>query len=202
VSTADFGVALQSYGTTTAKGQISTNYTPADIDIGTNNFASKFKVIDVEVTEGTFIEGGYVKYVTSSSGNNHDYGINFSTQLLTHNKDLLTPLEYMLVEHEVGEERDSLVPFAESGAIQIGNGDQVMHVNQVIPDEKTQGQVNVDFKTRFYPNGDETTHGTYTLANPTSVRFQGREVRMKIKNVSGDWRVGNFRLNAMAGGKR
>jgi len=202
VSTADFGVALQSYGTTTAKGQISTNYTPADIDIGTNNFASKFKVIDVEVTEGTFIEGGYVKYVTSSSGNNHDYGINFSTQLLTHNKDLLTPLEYMLVEHEVGEERDSLVPFAESGAIQIGNGDQVMHVNQVIPDEKTQGQVNVDFKTRFYPNGDETTHGTYALANPTSVRFQGREVRMKIKNVSGDWRVGNFRLNAMAGGKR
>jgi hypothetical protein len=77
-----------------------------------------------------------------------------------------------------------------------------VHVNQVIPDEKTQGQVNVDFKTRFYPNGSETTHGTYTLANPTSVRFQGREVRMKIKNVSGDWRVGNFRLNAMAGGKR
>jgi hypothetical protein len=159
----------------------------------------RHKTVDVEVTQGTFLTDALVVFLSSGhpiSSFNTSYITGFLEQAL------LTPSEYMLVEHEIGEERDSLVPYAESGAIQIGNGDQVMHVNQVIPDEKTQGQVNVDFKTRFYPNGSETTHGTYTLANPTSVRFQGREVRMKIKNVSGDWRVGNFRLNAMAGGKR
>ena len=196
-----FGVGLQTYGTS-AKGEIKANFNPANIDIGTSSVPSKFKIIDVEVQQGTFIKGGHIKYVTSLAGADHDYGTNHTQQLFTHNKDLLTPLEFMLQEHEVGEERDNLVPFAESGAIQIGNGDQIMHINQVIPDEKQQGQVNVDFKTRFYPNGSETSHGTYTLSNPTSVRFQGREVRMKVKNVSGDFRVGTFRLNAIAGGKR
>ena len=140
--------------------------------------------------------------MASATGTPHAGGTDNTIQLHTRNKEFLTPNQYMLLEHEVGESRDGLVPFAESGPIQIGNGDNVMAVNQVIPDEKTQGQVNVDFKTRFYPNGTETTHGTYTLSNPTSVRFQGREVRMKVKNVSGDWRVGSFRLNATPGGKR
>ena len=76
-------------------------------------------------------------------------------------------------------------------------------VTKVIPDEKTQGDVDITFKTRFYPNADETTHGPYTPANPTSVRFSGRQLRMRVEGARlADWRVGNMRIDATAGGRR
>jgi hypothetical protein len=109
----------------------------------------------------------------------------------------------VVYEHEIGQSYDTSVPFAETGPIAIGSGDRLMKVTQVIPDEKTQGDVNLIFKTRNYPNGAETTHGTYSTANPTSVRFQGRQVRMKVEaNQNSDWRVGIMRLDARQGSKR
>jgi len=94
-------------------------------------------------------------------------------------------------------------PFAESGPISLGNGDQIMKVTNLIPDEKTQGQVNVTFKTRFYPNDTETSHGAYTLSNPTDVRFTGRQVRIKVQGVGDtNWRSGVMRIEAKAGGRR
>ena len=71
------------------------------------------------------------------------------------------------------------------------------------PDEKNQGDVTATFKTRLYPNGTETSHGPFTMSNPTSVRFQGRQVSMRIEAAqNNDWRVGTMRLDAVAGGKR
>tara|TARA_R110001592_G_scaffold61030_1_gene185874 strand:+ start:1234 stop:2718 length:1485 start_codon:yes stop_codon:yes gene_type:complete len=94
-------------------------------------------------------------------------------------------------------------PFAESGAISIGNGDSIMKVTQLIPDEGTQGQVQVTFKTRFHPNDTETSHGAVTLTNPTDVRFQGRQVRMKVQGVGNDnWRSGVMRIEVAPGGRR
>ena len=107
-------------------------------------------------------------------------------------------------EHEVGIiENDSYPVFAESGPLQIGNGDRLMSVDELIPDEKTQGDVTATFKTKLYPNGDETSHGPYSLANPTSVRLQGRQVEVRIdQSKDTDWRVGVMRFNAKAGSKR
>jgi hypothetical protein len=94
-------------------------------------------------------------------------------------------------------------PYAESGSISLGNGDNVMKVTQLIPDEKTQGQVEVTFKTRFYPNDTEFSHGSYTLGNPTDVRFQGRQVRIKVQGTGNDnWRSGIMRIEANPGGRR
>lgn len=108
-----------------------------------------------------------------------------------------------IYEHEVGLNVDSGSVFAETGPISIGVGDQIAKVTQLIPDEKTQGDVDVTFKTRFYPNGDETTHGPYTPNTPTSVRFSGRQMRMRVEGVKlADWRVGNMRIDVKAGGKR
>ena len=108
-----------------------------------------------------------------------------------------------IYEHEVGLNVDSGSVFAETGPISIGVGDQIAKVTQLIPDEKTQGDVDVTFKTRFYPNGDETTHGPYTPTNPTSVRFSGRQMRMRVEGAKlADWRVGNMRIDVKAGGKR
>ena len=97
----------------------------------------------------------------------------------------------------------STKPYAESGSISLGNGDSIMKVTQLIPDEKTQGQVAVTFKTRFYPNDSETSHGAFTLGNPTDVRFQGRQVRIKVQGTGNDnWRSGIMRIEANAGGRR
>jgi hypothetical protein len=108
-----------------------------------------------------------------------------------------------LYEHEVGLNTDNTAIYAESGPISLGNGDNVMVVNNLIPDEINQGDVNVTFKTRFHPNDTEYTHGPYTMANPTSVRFTGRQVRMRIEGARlARWRVGTMRIDAMPRGKR
>jgi len=109
----------------------------------------------------------------------------------------------ILYEHEIGNQYGSETVFAESGPIMIGTGDNVMQATKLIPDEKSQGEVTATFKTRFYPNGTETSHGPFTMANPTSVRFTGRQVRMRINGTTNsDWRVGIMRLDASQGGRR
>jgi len=108
-----------------------------------------------------------------------------------------------LYNHENGYTHGSLTPFVESAPISLGNGDQVMKVNQLIPDELTQGEVKVRFKTRNYPNDTETTHDLLTMGNPVSTRFTGRQVRMRIEgNGNNNWRVGVMRVEARPGGRR
>jgi len=94
--------------------------------------------------------------------------------------------------------------FAESGPFSMGSGDKIMQVTDLIPDEKTQGDVNIKFKSRFYPNATESTHGPFTPANPTAVRFSGRQIRMRIEGDTpyASWRVGTMRIDAKAGGRR
>ena len=109
----------------------------------------------------------------------------------------------ILYEQEIGFNYSSDTPFAETGPISIGAGDQVMSVTGLIPDEKTLGDVSATFKTRFYPTDTESSHGPFNMANPTSVRFTGRQVRMRVSgNTSKDWRVGIMRLDAVSGGRR
>lgn len=108
-----------------------------------------------------------------------------------------------IYEHEVGYNVDGQSIYCETGPISLGVGDQVARITNLIPDEISQGDVNISFKTRFYPNGNETTHGPYTPNNPTSVRFTGRQFRMRVEGAQlGPWRVGNMRVDASAGGRR
>jgi len=110
---------------------------------------------------------------------------------------------YKIYEHEIGFIYDGVEPFAESGPISIGDGENVMSVTKMIPDEKTQGDVDATFKTRFYPNDLERTYGPFNMANPTSLRFTGRQIRIRIEGVNAnDWRVGINRLEVKQGGKR
>jgi hypothetical protein len=115
---------------------------------------------------------------------------------------LLVGLDGYVYDHDVGLTNGETV-FAESGPVQIGVGDNVMAVREVVPDELTQGDVSVSFSTKFYPNDTEYAHGPYSTANPTPVRFTGRQVKMKIEQERGaNWRVGTMRLDAVAGGRR
>ena len=115
---------------------------------------------------------------------------------------------YNIYDHELhGVGHGDYTPFAESSSISLGGGDQVMKVNQLIGDEGSLGEVQVKFKTRFHPNDTERTYpstGAYSLTNmPTSVRFTGRQVRIRIEATGNeDFRVGVMRINAETGGRR
>tara|TARA_R100001509_G_scaffold133056_1_gene86655 strand:+ start:1539 stop:3368 length:1830 start_codon:yes stop_codon:yes gene_type:complete len=145
--------------------------------------------------------GSYVQIVTSDSTPStlYYYCTNHSNMGGTAN--VVEPVT--VYNHEQGLNYDSGSVFCETGPISIGNGDQVTKVTEVIPDELTQGDVDLKFKTRFHPNGSETTHGAFNPSNPTSVRFTGRQVRMRVEgDQAAKWRVGTMRLETKAGGRR
>lgn len=106
-------------------------------------------------------------------------------------------------DHERGLDHGGLQPYAETGPIEIGQGDNVFCVRQIIPDERTLGQVDVSFSTRFYPNGAATTYGPYSLSQRTDARFTARQANMRFTADDGaDFRVGKFRLEGVLGGLR
>tara|TARA_R100001509_G_scaffold127950_2_gene81386 strand:- start:1165 stop:5547 length:4383 start_codon:yes stop_codon:yes gene_type:complete len=108
-----------------------------------------------------------------------------------------------LQNHEQGFNYDSSPVFCETGPISIGNGDNIIKVTEVIPDEKTQGNVDLKFKSKFYPNDTERTYGPFNPSNPTSVRFSGRQIKMRVEGDSAtNWNVGTMRLETKTGGRR
>ena len=116
---------------------------------------------------------------------------------------LMVSSDGFIYEHEVGYDYDSGVLYAESGPLEIGQGDNIMSVRQVIPDEQTLGEVVVSFKSRLYPTSTESSHGPYSASQPTDVRFSGRLVKVKYTGaVLDDWRVGVSKLDIVAMGKR
>jgi hypothetical protein len=106
-----------------------------------------------------------------------------------------------LIEHEVGANLAGGEAFAETGP--ISGGEFVISANKLIPDEKTQGDVTATFKTRLHPNDTEREYGPYAMANPTDVRFTGRQFRMRVTGARlAPWRVGTMRLEVHQRGRR
>lgn len=106
----------------------------------------------------------------------------------------------VLYEHEKGTSHGALTPYAETGP--ISQGERITLGRLLYPDEATQGQVTATFKTRFFPNGAETSHGPYTLVNPTGVRFAGRQFRLRVQGTGANWRWGIPQLEVGQGGRR
>jgi hypothetical protein len=119
------------------------------------------------------------------------------------NNPILVDADGYVYEHEVGNNYDSQTIFAESGPVELGVGDRVMTLTGLIPDEKTVGDVNASFSTRFYPNSTKYNYGPYTMSSPTSVRLTGRQIAVKIQgNTQNDWRVGVIRFDGKPGSMR
>lgn len=113
-----------------------------------------------------------------------------------------------LYEHEQGasyldtDDVTELDPFAETGPFEIQQGDRLAVVQELIPDEKTLGDVQAKLFTSLWPTASETEHGPFTLSNPTNLRMTGREVRLRVEQVNPGWRVGVPRLDVEAGSRR
>lgn len=111
-----------------------------------------------------------------------------------------------LYTHETGNSRGGQVPFVESGPLELGEGDRVLRVQWLIPDERTLGQVEATLYASFSPMETETVYGPYLLSVKTAVRATGRQFRIRLdESAEGedqDWRVGAFRAGVIAGGYR
>ena len=99
------------------------------------------------------------------------------------------------------------VPFCTSGPIELGNGDNYVQCNQIIPDEEanTLPGVTISFKGKFTPLGSETDFGSFTFESDgyTDARFTARQVQMTVTgSTTQDFQVGNIRLNIRQRGKR
>jgi hypothetical protein len=111
-----------------------------------------------------------------------------------------------LFQHETGWTADGAPrgEYARSGPIEMSSGDRTLHVTQTLPDELTEGDVQLRFFTKFAPKGEEFMFGPYQITRPyMDTRFSGRQAEVQIEGVRDvDWRVGTLRLDGRPGGRR
>ncbi len=112
--------------------------------------------------------------------------------------------------HETGSNDDgaAMSNHIESGDIDIADGDNFMSVSRFIPDFKNQtGTVDVVLKTRPYPSGTQTSHGSFDVTTSTTkvdTRIRGRQVAVRVSSdaVDDNWRYGTMRLDIKPDGMR
>jgi hypothetical protein len=112
--------------------------------------------------------------------------------------------------HETGTEDDgsAMANHIESGDIDIADGDNFMSISRFIPDFKDlTGTADITIKTRPYPSGTQTTHGSFDVTTSTTkvnTRIRGRQVAVRISSdATGDkWRYGTMRLDIRPDGMR
>ena len=112
--------------------------------------------------------------------------------------------------HETGVNDDgsAMSNHIESGDIDIADGDQFMSISRFIPDFKNQaGTVDMTIKTRPYPTGTQTSHGSFditTSTNKKDTRIRGRQIAIRISSDAADdkWRYGTLRLDMKPDGMR
>ena len=91
-----------------------------------------------------------------------------------------------------------------------GDGEYIMRVSRFLPDFITQaGNTIVELDLRNFPNqtAASSTLGPFTITSSTlyqSCRARGRSVAVKISNsaIDSNWKLGTFRLDVHAGGRR
>jgi hypothetical protein len=119
-----------------------------------------------------------------------------------------------IYNHENGSARTGeATPFLQSGPIELGEGDTVYSIKQIIADEKTLGDTQFRLTYALYPglpsgsgnmgqNPQTITIPRFTTA-PTDVRILARQVEIEfLENQAVQWRVGKPRLKVAAGGPR
>ncbi len=112
--------------------------------------------------------------------------------------------------HETGTEDDgsAMANHIESGDIDIADGDNFMSISRFIPDFKNlTGTADVTIKTRPYPSGTQTSHGSFdvtTFTTKVNTRIRGRQVAVRISSdaIGDKWRYGTMRLDIRPDGMR
>lgn len=97
--------------------------------------------------------------------------------------------------------------FAQSGPAEIGNGDQVIYANLLLPDGDTLSSLSMTVKTRQAPAGPQSSVGPLSLTPNAEgyvpMRISGRQASVRLDQTADtDWSIGKPRLKITAGGGR
>ena len=98
----------------------------------------------------------------------------------------------------------------ERGVSFRGDGEYIMKISRFIPDFLSQtGNTQITLNLRDYPNSSQASSslGPFTIDSTTTkvdTRARARAVSLKVANtgVDQDWKVGTFRLDVQADGRR
>ena len=108
------------------------------------------------------------------------------------------------------ESGDFDITRGQGGADLRGDGEFLMKIRRFIPDFLSQtGNTQVTLQLRDYSNSSQASSplGPFTITSATTkvdTRARGRSVALKIANTgaSQDWKLGSFRLDIQADGRR
>jgi hypothetical protein len=112
--------------------------------------------------------------------------------------------------HEAGNDADgqAMTAFVKSGSVEIGEGNDILFVQKLIPDIQNQsGVLNMDLEFKYYPNNTQSVTKTTTFSDTTefvSLRGRGREFTVNVvSNTAGTaWRLGTQRFDVQPDGRR
>jgi len=124
-------------------------------------------------------------------------------------------VEY-IYSHESGQNDDgsAMSSFIESADFDLGDGEQFMFVDKLIPDVRladtsgdSSGSIDYVIKTRNFPLESLSTDSTSTVVSTTQqsfLRARGRQavVRIQSDSTNLNWTLGDLRLNLRPDGRR
>ena len=110
--------------------------------------------------------------------------------------------------------KNAIAAFIESGDYDInreeglqGQGEYMMRISRIIPDFGSQtGDAKVYLNSKSFPSSTavSTSYNITTATTQVNTRKRARQIAIKVGNISTDqtWRMGTFRLDIHAGGRR
>ena len=114
-----------------------------------------------------------------------------------------------LYQHEVGVDADgsAMTSYIQSADIDIGDGEEVMFVDRMIPDATITGTLDSYVKTRKHPADSYTTKGAFAMSATTkrvNPRARGRQIAVRFEStrVGDNWRLGATRIDMNPDGGR
>jgi hypothetical protein len=138
-----------------------------------------------------------------------DYGIHNNPRA----SGVASGTQYIYV-HESGDDDDgsAMTSYVESGDFDLGDGEQFMFLNRLIPDiditsSDAEASVNYILKTRNYPGDSLTTNSTNAIKSTTQQAFlrgRSRQAVLRIESDTTDitWTLGDLRLEIRPDGRR
>ena len=102
----------------------------------------------------------------------------------------------------------ALSSFLESSKFDLGEGDDIMYMDKIIPDYAIDvgNSIEIYIQTNAYPNGPITTKGPFIIQSSTekvNFRARGRQVSVIVSGTNdGSWRWGEVRLSTQKDGRR
>jgi len=160
-----------------------------------------YNYVDNIWTIGTFARGAWIHAGTK------DYPIAASNDLTNVNTNYIYNQEF---GHDA--EAVELVGYAESGSVELGDGEDIMFLSRFIADFGFTGMTSnanltVTIKGKMFPLETLKTLYTSTVLENTAqnhIRVRSREVSLRIESAGTgySWKMGDFRFDSKKDGRR